>query len=360
MKNNRIYLSPPHMGEKERKYLSDAFDSNWIAVDKADVYYLSPKSQSLSSLTKFFRNNEYNIIYLNSFFATQFTIKPLILRWLKMIPNKPIVIAPRGEFSPGAIGLKNFKKRVFIIVVRILGLYSGIIWQASSRYEASNIRYWFGKNIELVVAPNLSQQAKKGDCSISRFEKNENYLKIIFLSRISPKKNIDFALERIRNIKGQVQFNIYGPIEDIVYWNNCQKIIKDLPTNINVQYCGSVKHSQVTTLFKTHDLFFFPTLGENFGHVILEALCAGCPVLISDQTPWQNMAKTHAGWDLPLDQPGLFTNVIQQCLKMNNDEYLKWSKSAMRYGFKVTNDGDVVEQNRKLFYNSLNLENNYG
>jgi pyridoxal phosphate-dependent aminotransferase EpsN len=31
MKNNRIYLSPPHMGGKERKYFTDAFDSNWIA-----------------------------------------------------------------------------------------------------------------------------------------------------------------------------------------------------------------------------------------------------------------------------------------------------------------------------------------
>ncbi|MBC8147596.1 MAG: aminotransferase class I/II-fold pyridoxal phosphate-dependent enzyme, partial [Bacteroidetes bacterium] len=31
MKNKRIYLSPPHMGEKERAYLIDAFDSNWIA-----------------------------------------------------------------------------------------------------------------------------------------------------------------------------------------------------------------------------------------------------------------------------------------------------------------------------------------
>jgi len=31
MKNNRIYLSPPHMGENERNYLIDAFDSNWIA-----------------------------------------------------------------------------------------------------------------------------------------------------------------------------------------------------------------------------------------------------------------------------------------------------------------------------------------
>ena len=29
--NNRIYLSPPHMGDNEKKYLEDAFDSNWIA-----------------------------------------------------------------------------------------------------------------------------------------------------------------------------------------------------------------------------------------------------------------------------------------------------------------------------------------
>ena len=31
MKNNRIYLSPPHMGENEKALLMDAFDSNWIA-----------------------------------------------------------------------------------------------------------------------------------------------------------------------------------------------------------------------------------------------------------------------------------------------------------------------------------------
>ncbi len=37
MKNNRIYLSPPHMGENERKYLTDAFDSNWIAPLGAHV-----------------------------------------------------------------------------------------------------------------------------------------------------------------------------------------------------------------------------------------------------------------------------------------------------------------------------------
>ncbi len=31
MRKNRIYLSPPHMGGNELKYIQDAFESNWIA-----------------------------------------------------------------------------------------------------------------------------------------------------------------------------------------------------------------------------------------------------------------------------------------------------------------------------------------
>ena len=31
MKNNRIYLSPPHMSGREKEFLIEAFDSNWIA-----------------------------------------------------------------------------------------------------------------------------------------------------------------------------------------------------------------------------------------------------------------------------------------------------------------------------------------
>ena len=55
-----------------------------------------------------------------------------------------------------------------------------------------------------------------------------------------------------------------------------------------------------------NDLFFFPAHGENYGHVIAEAMAAGCPVLISDQTAWRNLEEKGAGWDLPLDAPGRF------------------------------------------------------
>ena len=52
-----------------------------------------------------------------------------------------------------------------------------------------------------------------------------------------------------------------------------------------------------------NDLFFLPTRGENFGHVIAEALSVGTPVLISDQTPWRKLAAVGLGHDLPLAVP---------------------------------------------------------
>ena len=111
---------------------------------------------------------------------------------------------------------------------------------------------------------------------------------------------------------------------------------------------------------REHDLFFLPTLGENFGHVILEAFCAGCPVLISDQTPWRDLQGKGIGWDLPLDRPDLFQDVLQNCVDMNSLEYVKWSDRAREYGFQVTTGDKVVEQNRQLFQYAVGMMSKRG
>ena len=202
----------------------------------------------------------------------------------------------------------------------------------------------------MVVAPNLPPVIHLADELPPQSKKKVGCLKIIFLSRISRMKNLDSALKMLKGLNGKVQFHIYGPMEDQSYWAKCQKIITTLPGNIEVRYCGSVKHDKVGTVMREHDLFFFPTLGENFGHVILEALCAGCPILISDQTPWLDLEEKGVGWDLPLSKPEIFQEVLQKCVDMNNAEYVKWSERTQEYGFQVTKDDEVVEQNRKLFY----------
>ena len=321
----------------------------WNRVGKADVFYMSPNRRSLRDFKRLLFSTQYDILYLNSFFSPHFTIKPLLLRRLRLIPDRPLVIALRGEFSPGALGLKSFKKRVYITVAKVLGLYEGAVWQASSEHEEIDIRQWFGNDVQVVIAPNLPPVINAADEPRAVKGKTKGCLKIIFLSRISRKKNLDGALKMLNGLKGKIQFNIYGPMEDKVYWAECQKIISGLPGNIVVRYCGSVAHEKVDAVMGKHDLFFFPTLGENFGHVILEAFCTGCPVLISDQTPWRDLEEKGIGWDLPLSKPEMFQEVLQKCVNMDQYEYVKWSERTKAYGFQVTKDDGVIEQNRKLF-----------
>jgi len=330
----------------------------WNRVGKADVFYMSSRMRSLKEFKKIICSTQCDVIYLNSFFSPHFTIKPLLLKRLGLIPDKPLIIAPRGEFSPGALGLKSLKKRVYLLAAKAFGLYRGIVWQASSEHEEADIRRWFGNDVRVLIAPNLPPALHSADKLPPKGGKIEGCLKIIFLSRISRMKNLNGALEMLKGLKGKVEFNIYGPMEDKSYWAECRKIISSLPENIEVRYCGSVEHDKVGAVMREHDIFFFPTLGENFGHVILEALCAGCPVLISDQTPWRDLENKGVGWDLSLDKPEMFRDVLQKCVDMDQDERAKWSRQAMNYGLEVTKDDGVVEQNRQLFYKAVDTINN--
>ena len=341
----------------EKPYPGIKVDS-WNRVGKADVFYMSPKRRCLGDFRRLFCFTEYDVIYLSSFFSPHFTIKPLVLRRLRLISDRPVVVAPEGEFSPGALGLKRFKKRAYLFVAKAFGLYRAAAWKASSEYEEADIRRWFGKDEQVFIAQDLPPIIHAGDDLPSRRDKVKKSLKIIFLSRISRKKNLDGALKMLKGLKGRIQFNIYGPMEDKDYWAECQKIISSLSENIKVKYCGSIAHDQVDTVMREHDIFLFPTLGENFGHVILEALCAGCLILISDQTPWRDLEEKGVGWDLPLSKPEMFQEVLQRCVDMNNEEYVKWSERARGYGLAVANDNGVVEQNRKLFYHAVDMMNN--
>jgi glycosyltransferase involved in cell wall biosynthesis len=268
---------------------------------------------------------------------------------MQLVTDKPLILAPRGEFSLGALRLKSIKKRLYLCVAKAFGLYRGVIWQASSEHEETDIRRRFGRDVPVAVAPDLPSMVHSVDGLLPKNEKSEGCLKIVFLSRISRMKNLNSALEMLEGLKGKVKFSIYGPIEDKAYWAECEKIIYCLASNIEVRYYGSVAHDKVGTVLSEHDLFFLPTLGENFGHVILEALCAGCPVLISDQTPWRDLENKGVGWDLSLSKLEQFQVVLQRCIDMNDEEYMKWSKKAREYCREVTEDEGVVEQNRKLF-----------
>ncbi len=321
----------------------------WITRDDCQVWYLSPSRQSLRGILRASRSAEFDFVYLNSFFS-RLSIRVLILRRLHLMPMVPVLIAPRGEFSPGALSLKSLRKKYYLFLAKNTGLLSGAKWHATSEQEVEDIRHEIGNHAEILIAPNLHCEQYGSSCQKAKsLTKEPGEARIVFLSRISPKKNLDLAIRALRGVKGNITFDVVGPIEESSYWECCNAEIEKLPANIQCRYLGTVPPGAVRETLGRYHFFLLPTRGENFGHAIIEALLAGLPVIISDKTPWRDLVGKGAGWDVPIDDEEQLTRVLNHCVEMDDEKYVAISISARRLGESIQHDPLSVSQTRALF-----------
>jgi glycosyltransferase involved in cell wall biosynthesis len=327
----------------------------WCDLGGHEAYYVAKGRQGILQLYRVLAAGEYDVLYLNSLFSPKFSILPLMWRKLGMLPNKPVVLAPRGECSRGALRLKRWKKRSFLTIARAFRLYSGVVWQASSIREKVDIHLALQGNFDvqmapILVAPDLPlNQSQSTDETTIRAEQRPGNLRVVFLSRISPMKNLEQALQLLRNLTGKIEFDIIGPAEDALYWQRCQRLIAELPANVHVRYLGVAAPGDVPRILQSYDLFLLPTLGENYGHVIFEALAAGCQVLISDRTPWNDLEKAGVGWAIPLHETERFEAALQQAINMDGKMHSQVRHAARDYAIAHQNSGKNLQLNRELF-----------
>jgi glycosyltransferase involved in cell wall biosynthesis len=164
-------------------------------------------------------------------------------------------------------------------------------WHASTEGEAGQIRALFpSASIEIaldqVCLPDEPLPAQPGPDGPAR---------LVFISRISPMKNLDLVLAALQGVRKPVEFDVYGPAEDARYMTKCRAAMEQLPPHVRARYLGELPADQVRQTFSRYDAFVFPTRGENFGHVIGESLSASCPVVCSDETPWSPVLTAGAG-----------------------------------------------------------------
>lgn len=327
--------------------------NQWQPVGEATVFYAAPESLNLKNIGKIVRAAAPNAVYLNSFFSA-LTVKFLFLRRLGKIGKLPVVLAPEGEFSQGAINLKAGKKKTFLKLALPLGLYDNLRWKAVSQAEKEDITREIGERGEVLIAANMPPRTILAGFEIkSKPPKKSGEARLVFLSRISPKKNLKFALELLSKINGRATFDIYGSIEDEKYWAECENIIKKLPETIEANFRGAVAHEQAAETFSQYHFFLFPTLGENFGHVVIESLAAATPVILSDQTPWRDLTTEKVGWDLPLDNVSEWSEILQKCVEMPAKEYGEISGSARRFAVDWLAAPDVETANRRVLRRAL-------
>ncbi|OYU00735.1 MAG: hypothetical protein CFE36_14350 [Sphingomonadaceae bacterium PASS1] len=320
----------------------------WVQVEAAQVMYLSPEMQRLKIISTIMKETAHDVVYLNSFLHPRFSLLPLIASKLAK-SRRPVVLAPRGEFSRVALRIKRLKKSTFICASRLIRLHAGIRWQASSALEAADIQRAIGGQAkDICIASDLPHFEYNIPSKPIRHAGDP--LRVLFASRICKMKNLDFALRVLAEIKVPIELTIVGPIDDPDYWDHCGSLIRSLPDNVRVQFDGPLHPDALQPLMAVSDLLFLPTQGENFGHVIIEALAAGTPVLISDQTPWQDLEEKGVGWCIPLSEKHVYISAILKLFAMKKIKNSEMRSKCLAYAGQFMKENNIIEENRKIFH----------
>ena len=92
-----------------------------------------------------------------------------------------------------------------------------------------------------------------------------------------------------------------------------------------------------------------PTKGENYGHVIAEALCAGLPILIANTTPWRDLVSKGIGWDISLEEPMQFSFAIEKASAMSAESYQEYRQNVLSWAKIKFSQPETVNANKAMF-----------
>jgi len=318
----------------------------WLYNEELSVHVFYAKKSTLSArqLAEQIAAVNASFVYLNHLFSPLFVVYPL---WLKLTGKikARVVVCPRGALYQSALSLKSYKKNPLLLLYKYLGISKKVRFHATNDREAAAITKYFPVS-EIIIADNLPNTKQTAFTSIP---KPQDHLSCIFISRIVPIKNLLYLLKILQQVKGNITLTVVGPVENEDYWKECNSAIAVLPGNVTVNYIGPQKNEALAALIQSHHLFILPTTGENFGHAIFEALLAGRPVLISDQTPWLNLQQYQAGWDISLNEPAAFEAAINKALNFNQQQFDKYALSAWKFAGNFIANSAGKQQYTTLF-----------
>ena len=315
--------------------------NEWNTVGKAKVFY-TPKFTK-EEIEK--QAQQADVVYSCGPYS-DYAIMAMLLKKAGKI-KAPLYIASMGSFSPDAYAIKGTKKKLFVLAMKLFGLFKRVIWSVTSNREEEELKAIIGKNAKCVIAEDL---ARKGTTPRNH-NKIDDELKVLFLSRISRKKNLSVVPDILNRIdkNHRVCIDIYGIAEDKDYLNECMDKFRMLPSNIIWEYKGEINSEGVPGVFADYDAFLFPTLGENYGHVIAESLAAGCVPVISDRTPWLDLDKNGCGFVCSLENLDTFANAIDSLVATDSSKYMEIVKSCYTYIENKNQDSVNNSGYRKIF-----------
>lgn len=102
--------------------------------------------------------------------------------------------------------------------------------------------------------------------------------KILYVGSLIERKGVDLLLKALAQVKSDFELYLAGDGDEKVH---LIELMNDLKPDSRVHFLGQLQRKELLTYYAECDLFVLPTREDCFALVILEAMCAGLPVICS-------------------------------------------------------------------------------
>ncbi len=179
LKDEQIRILSSSCEFRSGKEISGIATNQWTVWKGLTVWYATNRKNIGKALSGLPVNST---LYLNGVFSFRYFLGVL---WSSRKLKLNVVISPRGMLQEGAMKYGFMKKKVFLLLVKKLGLLKNVLWHATDVREAEDIRYWFNRNQRISVIQNVPRVSVAKPVSIT---KRAGRLKLVYFSLIARKK----------------------------------------------------------------------------------------------------------------------------------------------------------------------------
>lgn len=323
----------------------------WNKIDGIDICYLPEKEITRETVKAIIQEMKIDLVYASGTITSYFNFNRSIFDAANE-KNATIIITPDGDLNINALKVKYAKKMMAILLCRVTEAFKGVFFQVTSEEEAACVKRILGVNEEFI----FNIPFFKHPMQTHRVKPKEiGKVDVVYVARIHPIKNLKVAIQAVCESEQEIEFDIYGVVDDKNYWDECKKLIQACKkTNIRIKYCGELSPDKACAVYQNYDCMILPTKGENYCFSIEEALSCGCPVIISKgTTPWDDIDCV-AGYTVDEDAPDGYREALSQIGQMNAIEYTKLVNSVVHYMEEKDKTELLKKYYGKMFYKAIN------
>lgn len=239
--------------------------------------------------------------------------------------GKKTVLNPRGDLEITRINYNRWKKLKKQIVWWLYGkkdTQNSACIIATSEQEKQAVRT-LGITAPVAIIPNgIEMDSFPTSISHNVHEKKT----ILFLSRVNPIKGLEYLLDAWKAIpeseRQNWQIHIAGNSDPKDYVKELEEKAAGLGITDSVKFVGPITGADKLEKYQNCDLFVLPTLNENFGNVVAEAMMCELPVITTKNAPWKVLEDYKCGWWIDLSVENL-VNALKEAMALSDEK--RWN-----------------------------------